>query len=96
MSDKLTWANVALKLISFLQAVLPAFLIAYSERLKARMRGLKVQLAKKNRELGDAQDKAYIEDKYDDKDASDIIDDFLDSPSPDDADGPGEGDGGDG
>ena len=74
----ITWASLASKLLSFLQAIIPAFLIAWVEALRSSEVSLKNQLDYE-RTRGKIQDETQrLKDSYHDKTPRAIIDDFLD------------------
>ena len=77
MKATITWVSFWTKLIGLLEVIIPAFLLAYIQRLKSQIFGLKGKLALKDRQLIRQETKATVMRKYAKHTDRDVIDSFL-------------------
>lgn len=77
LDKALGWASLLAKLIGFLQAVIPAFLVAWIEALRSKEVALKNQLDYERSQGKTKDQKRELEKSFEDKKDIDIIDDFL-------------------
>lgn len=77
MNDGVWWVQLGLKLLSVLEKVLPAFLLAWNESLRNKFRREKNQHEHTKNQLVVAKKHAEIDQKFAGKSDRDVVDDFL-------------------
>jgi hypothetical protein len=84
LKNSLTWLQFGLKILSFLEATLPAFLVAWNGRLQNKVKQLESEIAIAKYHLRQAEVKARVESEHAGKSDRAVIDDFLNDPGPSD------------
>jgi len=71
------WAQLSLKLLSIIESILPAFLIAWNQSLRNRVARQRENILNKQHEIKVMKAKVEHDAKFMDKSDRTIIDDFL-------------------
>lgn len=77
MKSSVTWLQLGLKIFSFLEALLPALLVAWNGKLRNKVKHLEAELALAKFDLEQSEIKARVEESYESKDDRSVIDEFL-------------------
>lgn len=77
MKNKVTWGQFALKVLSLIETLLPAFLLAWNERLRQKAKRLENELSHVEHDLDVERSTTRIRGEFNGKTDRAIIDDFI-------------------
>ena len=77
VKNSLSWLQLAASVVSFLQAILPSFLVAWSDHLMQKNRELKQKLEQEQMKRRVDHEQTRLADENRDKSSRAIIDGFL-------------------